>query len=77
MYLETLSLHHAGRQWCNLKNQQRVGKNLDTFNTMKRVDKKSRETIFGGWDFLMKIGSWTILDHRGNRTGDKWHWWFE
>jgi hypothetical protein len=44
---------------------------------MKKLNKKSCETLFGGLYFIMKIGSWTILDHRGNRTGDKWHWWFE
>jgi hypothetical protein len=44
---------------------------------MKRVGKKSRETIFGGWDFTVKIFGWEILDHNGDRKGDKWHWWFE
>jgi hypothetical protein len=44
---------------------------------MKKLDTTSAEKIYGGWDFIIKIFGWEIVEHNGKRKGDKWHWWFE
>ena len=44
---------------------------------MKKLDEKSCKNLYRGWNFRIKIFGWEMLNHKGDRTGDKWHWWFE